>query len=82
MESAMQVYYPDTRIYKRIIYLVAIKQKGLCQACRRPFTGNEPIMRSDTRTARYYHYGCGERRRIDIEPSRAFSAANLNFHDR
>lgn len=82
MESAMQVYYPDTRIYKRIIYLVTIKQKGLCQACRRPFTGSEPIVRSDTRAARYYHYGCAERRRIDSESARVFSASlNSTFKD-
>jgi hypothetical protein len=74
MESAMQVYYPDTRIYKRIIYLVTIKQNGLCQACRKSFTGNDPIVRSDTRAARYYHYDCAERRRIDGESTHAFSA--------
>jgi hypothetical protein len=78
----MQIYYPDTRIYKRIIYLVTIKQDGLCQACRRPFAGNEPIARSDTRTARYYHYGCAERRRIDGESAQVFSASlNSSFQD-
>ena len=82
MESPIQVYYPDTRIYKRIIYLVTIKQKGLCQACRRPFAGSEPIVRSDTRAARYYHYGCADRRRMDSESARVFSASlNSTFED-
>ena len=76
----MQVYYPDTRIYKRIIYLVTIKQNGLCQACRKSFSGSEPIVRSDTRAARYYHYDCAERRRIDSESARVLSASlNSSF---
>jgi hypothetical protein len=73
----MQVYYPDTRIYKRINYLVTIKQDGLCQACRKTFSDSEPIVRSDTRTARYYHYDCAEKRRMDSESAQVFST-NLN----
>ena len=80
-EAMMQVYYPDTRIYKRIMYLVSIKQNGLCQSCRKPLTGDEPVVRSDTRTARYYHFNCAERRRIDDDkPIKTFFAAE-NKHN-
>lgn len=78
-ETTMQVYYPDTRIYKRIMYLVLIKQSGKCHSCRKVFKGNEPIARSDTRAARYYHFECAERRRIaDDESIRILSARTDN----
>jgi hypothetical protein len=72
-EATMQTYWPDTPIHKRIMYLVLIKQNGRCQFCRKPFAGSELIVRSDTRAARYYHFGCAERRRINDKPMRVFS---------
>jgi len=53
-----QIYYPDTMIYKRIIYLVSAKQEGLCWRCQRAFEGNELIARGNSRKARYYHFEC------------------------
>lgn len=64
-----QFYYPDTRLYRRIVDIVARKQQGRCYGCRQPFEGNEIIVRGNSNVPRYYHLPCARRFNIVDEYS-------------
>lgn len=73
--SAIQAYYPSMRIYRRILYLATTKQNRLCYSCKKVLKEDEPIVKGDTRTTRYYHYDCAQRRRIGDETAEIFIVA-------
>jgi hypothetical protein len=56
-----QFYYPDTRIYRRVLDLVIQRQDGCCYGCRQPFEGNGIIVRGNSKVSRYYHLTCAKR---------------------
>jgi hypothetical protein len=64
-----QFYYPDTRIYRRILDFAARRQNGLCYGCRQLFEGNEIIVRGNSKVPRYYHLPCAKRFNIVDEYS-------------